>query len=329
MKEIFKKTIIILFAVWILSGVTSAGTNEFPVEEGEIEFMGGKTWYKIVGSGDGLPLIVIHGGPGVPHDYLKPLEGLADERRVIFYDQQGCGNSSQDLARVNWTVEFYVSELHNLRQALNLEHVHILGSSWGGALAADYVLNHPEGVESVIFASPLLSTPRWIKDQEAYLKDLPWDMQRHVEKYQDALLSGNKTLEEKYREKFNEAMDVYYRRHLCRLDPWPEALNLSLEKTNSDIYEGMWGPSEFICNGSLRDYDRTADLHLITVPVFFTCGRFDEANRDTMAYFKGLVPGSELKVFIRSSHTSMLEQPLRYNKKVRKFLKKVEQRLGN
>lgn len=323
MDSIIKRTFIVLLTIWGLFTVASAETGKVPDQEGYVEFMGGKTWYKIVGSGDSIPLIALHGGPGVPHYYLKPLEELADERPVIFYDQRGCGNS-EPLDPTYWTVEFFVEELHQIREQLGLDYVHILGHSWGGALATDYVLTHPEGVESVILASPLISTPLWIKDQKTYLKDLPPRMQKDVEKYEDALLAGNEYLILKYQEDFNNAMDEYYQRHVCRLDPWPEVLNISFEKMNAELYGAMWGPSEFISNGSLQYYDRTGDLHLITAPVLFTCGRFDEASPDTMAYFHTLVPGSELEVFIRSAHSSMLEQPLRYIPKIREFLTKVE-----
>ena len=65
--------------------------------EGTIPYAGGETWYRVVGEGEDpgkLPLLCLHGGPGAPHDYLEPLEKLAATgRRVVFYDQIGCGRS--------------------------------------------------------------------------------------------------------------------------------------------------------------------------------------------------------------------------------------------
>jgi len=65
--------------------------------EGHMDFAGHKTWYRTVGeaaSPDALPLLCLHGGPGATWHHMEPYEALADERRVIFYDQLGCGNSA-------------------------------------------------------------------------------------------------------------------------------------------------------------------------------------------------------------------------------------------
>src|SRR2546421_539893 len=73
---------------------------------GYISVEGGNVWYSIVGAGKaGIPLLTLHGGPGYPHDYLKPLEQLSDERPVILYDQLGCGKSDRPPNRALWRVE--------------------------------------------------------------------------------------------------------------------------------------------------------------------------------------------------------------------------------
>jgi pimeloyl-ACP methyl ester carboxylesterase len=72
-------------------------SSAFPAREGFVSFRGYKVWYRTVGNDEEpgkLPLLVLHGGPGAAHDYLEPIEALARTgRRVIFYDQLGCGNS--------------------------------------------------------------------------------------------------------------------------------------------------------------------------------------------------------------------------------------------
>lgn len=99
------------------------------VDEGRVPVPGGNVWYRSVGEG-GVPLLCLHGGPGAPSDYLKPLEGLADRRRVVFYDQLGCGNSDIPDDRSLWTVERFMDELDAVRDALGLDRVHLFGSSW-------------------------------------------------------------------------------------------------------------------------------------------------------------------------------------------------------
>lgn len=315
-----KRHILRLVVVSFLCMLTVVLNAETEVREGYIDTLGGRTWYKIVGSGDAVPLIVLHGGPAFTHDYLEPLEALANERPVIFYDQGGCGNSDP-LAPQFWTVEYFVYELHQLRTQLNLEKVHILGHSWGTMLGVDYFLTHPEGIVSMVIASPCLSTQRWLDDQAAYLETLPEDIREIIYLHEAAGTYSDP--------EYQEAMMEYYRRFLCRLDPWPDALNRSFAKMNPDIYGTMWGPSEFTCTGTLRNYDRTPDLHLIQVPTLFTCGKYDEAAPETVRYYQSLVPHSKLKFFCKSSHTAMLEEPHKYIKEVRQFLNKVDHRFKN
>ena len=87
-----------------------------PTTEGYIPFKGYQTWYKIVGEKEDagkLPLLCLHGGPGAGYDYLWSLAAMAETgRRVIFYDQLGCGNSHINVSKPEmWTVDLYVEEV--------------------------------------------------------------------------------------------------------------------------------------------------------------------------------------------------------------------------
>src|SRR5574341_433525 len=92
------------------------------ITEGYIPFKSYRTWYKIVGNQDApgkLPLLCLHGGPGASHDYLESLSAMvATGRRVIFYDQLGCGNSHIPVSNPSlWTMELYVEEVNVVRRA--------------------------------------------------------------------------------------------------------------------------------------------------------------------------------------------------------------------
>lgn len=149
------------------------------VREGYIDVPGGRIWYRMAGiGGKGAPLLVLHGGPGAPHDYLEPLEVLADERPVVFYDQLGCGNSDKPDDPSLWTIARHVAEIECVRKALGLERVHILGQSWGSMLAVDYMLTKkPAGVMGLIFSGPCLSASRFAADQRANLSRMPEETQ--------------------------------------------------------------------------------------------------------------------------------------------------------
>jgi len=112
-------------------------------KEGYIKVTGGRIWYKIVGKkSNNPPLVVLHGGPGYPHNYLEPIAALSNQRQVIFYDQLGCGNSDRPNDTKLWTVERFVQELGEVIDTLKLNQYHILGQSWGAALGASFALQN-------------------------------------------------------------------------------------------------------------------------------------------------------------------------------------------
>ncbi|TJY41307.1 alpha/beta fold hydrolase [Cohnella pontilimi] len=289
-------------------------------QEGFIEVPGGKVWYSKMGEGDRTPLLVLHGGPGNTHDPLKAALGvLASDRPVIFYDQLGSGNSNRPHDRSLWKLERFVEELACVREALNLNPVHILGHSWGTMLAASYLVDRkPAGVNSIIFSSPCLDAERWKQDADRLLAQLPADVQQTIQKHQE----NGTTSSEKYR----EAMQVFERQHVCRLDPRPSVLSVSRQKANHSVYLTMWGPSEFYPTGNLKTYNVTPDLSAIALPALFLCGRYDEATPESTQYYQSLVPGAEMCVFENSSHLSYLEETDAYISVVRSFLGQVEGR---
>ncbi|HEY0770789.1 MAG TPA: alpha/beta fold hydrolase, partial [Sphingobacteriaceae bacterium] len=136
--------------------------------QGYVPVPGGKIWYEIIGADKpGTPLLLLHGGPGFTSDYLRPLEALGDVRPVIFYDQLGSGRSDRPQDTALWKLDRFVEELSALRTELNLEKIHLFGHSWGTMLATEYLSQRPEGIQSLVLASPCISTGRWLTDTNA------------------------------------------------------------------------------------------------------------------------------------------------------------------
>ncbi len=286
------------------------------VQEGYVSVSGGIVWYKIVNAGTGIPLLTLHGGPGSSHNYLEPLEQLASERPVIFYDQLGCGKSERPDDTSLWHRERFVAELHQLRKALNLEHVHLFGHSWGTMLAIDYALTRPEGITSLLLASPALSIPRWLQDMKRYRKTLSREAQAILIEHER---SGTTDANE-----YQEVAMEFYRRYLCRLNPWPEPLERTLANEGTPVYNTMWGPAEFYMTGNLLDYDCTPQLAGIAIPTLFTCGRYDEASPEATAWYQSFLPHAELVLFEQSAHMAHLEETERYLRTISNFIRKVE-----
>ncbi|MEM1152237.1 MAG: proline iminopeptidase-family hydrolase [Pseudomonadota bacterium] len=289
-----------------------------PDREGKIAVTGGQIWYGITGQLDSgaLPLLVLHGGPGMNHLYLSPLSDLADERAVIFYDQLDAGASDWPNDPVNWTIDRFLAEIDAVRDALHLKELAIFGNSWGGTLAAAYGATQPEGLAGLVLSSPLIRTATWIADNAAYRAALPQDTQ--------AILSTCEAEGRTDDPSYEEAVEVFYRRHLCRATPWPEFLQRSLETMNLACYGAMWGPNEFTCTGVLADYDGADALAKIAVPTLFTFGAFDEATPESTSAFSKKVPGATFELFEASSHMAFIEERDAYIASLRNFLKSIE-----
>jgi proline iminopeptidase len=286
--------------------------------EGFVDVTGGKVWYKIVGSGTNTPLLILHGGPGGLSLYLKPLEALADDRPVIFYDQLGCGNSPARSDTTLWTIERFVEEITQVREALDLREIHLYGHSWGTMVAADYMLTKPSGVQSLILASPVLSVPRFVHDTDSLLGTLPDSLQELIKHHEREGTTDSP--------EYQSAIMFYWEQFIARRKPWSDDLNRTFEQMNLAMYGYMWGSSEFNATGTLSDYDRTGRLAEITIPTLLSGGEFDEITPATVEYYHSLIPGSQMAILKNCAHVTMHEDPETDVRIIRDFLAGVEKK---
>ena len=284
--------------------------------EGYVTIGGGKVWYNVVGSGDATPLLLIHGGPGIPSSYMDGMAVLASDRPVIFYDQLGCGHSDPNPDTANWTIGYYVAELDTLRQKLGLKDVFLYGHSWGSILAVEYMFTKPSGVRGIILAGPALSASRWSADAQALVETLPDSVQKVIAA---AEASGNHDTPA-----YQGAVMAFYGEYLARKQPWSDGLNAALQTMNPGIYTYICGPSEFALTGTLKTYDCTDRLGSITVPTLFVTGEFDEARPATVEYYKSLIPNAQMAVIKGAGHLEMHDKPEENAKVIRAFMHEVE-----
>ncbi len=308
----------ILLAALLLALCSAGISRENPQPgQGFIEVPGGPVWYRVSGTGPGIPLLVLHGGPGGRICGYSRLDILGNERPIVRYDQLGSGRSGRPDDPSLWTVERFVEELHTVRQQLGLDEMHLLGHSWGGSLAAAYVLEKgTDGIASVILSSPLLSTRMWIEDANFLRSQLPEDVQRTLTEHEHAGTTDS--------DEYQAASDVFYERHVFggeRAESPPECDGAPPGRF---VYETMWGPTEFHATGTLLDFDVTDRLHAIDVPVLFIAGQFDEARPETVAEFQKLVPGSKLFVILDAAHGTLSKKPNEYRSILENFLDSVE-----
>ena len=300
--------------------------NEFTGSEGFIPFRGYRTWYRVIGENEEpgkLPLLILHGGPGASHDYLEPLEAMAQAgRRVIFYDQLGGGNSDHPHDPSMWTVDLFLEELGAVREALALDRLHLLGQSWGGMLAMEYALTRPDGLASLTVADSPASMLQWVSEANRLRAQLPPEVQQTLVRHEQQGTTDS--------QEYQDAMLAFYRRHVCRIDPWPDCVTRTFESLARypEVYNVMNGPSEFHVIGTLKTWDITGRLAEIAVPTLLLSGRHDEATPMIVETIHHRIPGSEWVIFEESSHMPHVEETERYLQVLSEFLARVERNLA-
>ncbi|GAA4723572.1 proline iminopeptidase-family hydrolase [Phytohabitans rumicis] len=272
-----------------------------------VAYRGHETWYRVIGDGPRAPVVILHGGPGAGHDYCVPMGALAgDGRAVVLYDQLGCGNSTHlpDADPGFWTVELWVEELANLVRTLGIaDRFHLLGQSWGGMLAAEYALAHPDGLLSVSICDSPAANELWRAAAHRLRAALPPDVLSALERHEAA---GTLDAEE-----YQAAVRVYEQRHVCRLDPMPAPLAATYAQMAADptVYHTTNGPHEFSATGTFRDWTIVDRLPGITAPTLVVAGAYDEAAPEVWAPFVERIPDVRSHVFPNSSHLPHLEEP--------------------
>jgi L-proline amide hydrolase len=275
--------------------------------EGLARFGDYHTWYRITGDLAGAaPLIVAHGGPGCTHDYVDSFKALAQTgRAVIHYDQIGSGRSTRlpDKGAGFWTVGLFLDELRNLIDHLGIAQRYcLLGQSWGGMMGAEFAVTRPEGLKALVLADSPASMPLWIEETGRLRAALPADVQAVLSRHEQAQTTDHPD--------YVAATKVFNLRHVCRLDPAPEAVERTHKAMEADshVYNLMIGPNEFHITGTLKDWTVIDRLHLIDVPTLLISGAHDEATPATVQPFADRIPDVRWHIFPHSSHMPHVEE---------------------
>lgn len=285
-----------------------------PQTEGYATVPGGRIFWRKFGSGGKTPLLTLHGGPGSSHNYLLPLQALADERPVIFYDQLGCGRADVPEEESVYTIQRSVDELDAVRAALGLERVVLLGHSWGALLAVEYLCQgRGRGVDRLILSGAMASIPQVMAGFDRLFATMPdgWSAEIH------GLEKAGKTGTPEYA----ELVQKFYDKFVLRVPPSPEVLATLEALSKSPAYRVLNGPNEFTIVGKIKDWDRRKDLKAITQKTLITTGEFDEVTLDCHETLRdGIAGKARLAVMTGCSHLTMNEKPEQYNALLRGFM---------
>ncbi len=294
----------------------------YDIVEGHAPFRGHQTWYRVCGDlGSGLtPLVVAHGGPGCTHDYVDAFRDIAETgRAVVHYDQIGNGRSThlRDKPADFWQPALFLDELDSLLKHLGIQDNYaLLGQSWGGMLGSEHAVTTPSGLKALIIANSPASMGLWLQAAARLRSALPAEVQATLLSHE---VAGTIASDE-----YKAASQVFYQRHVCRLDPWPDEVKRTFDAMDADptVYHAMNGPTEFHVIGSLKDWSVIDRLHAIDVPVLLISGRHDEAAPEVVQPFADRIKDVEWVIFENSSHMPHVEERAACMGVVTDFLKR-------
>jgi len=285
--------------------------------EGYVKVLGFRLFYRTYGKPTKGTVLCLHGGPGATHDYLLSLEDLAQfGYQVVMIDQLGCGKSDRPHGTSLYTIPHNVEEVEAVRAALRLGKVHLMGSSYGGALAIATALKYQRRLKSLVVTGGLASVPLTVREMRRLIGRLPPKVRATIAKYEAMEDYGNP--------RYLAAVAEFYRRHVCRLPVWPREVVYSFDHISKPVYYTMNGPNEFTIIGTIKDWDVTDQLPRIRLPTLVTVGRYDEVTPRVAREIHDGIRGSRLVQFEKSAHLAMWEERAHYIEVVRDFLEGVK-----
>jgi proline iminopeptidase len=299
----------------------SGGARLIPITTPKGTF---NVWTKRVGNNPAVKVLLLHGGPGMTHEYFEAADSYFPGAGVeyYYYDQLGSFYSDQPSDSSLWNTERFVEEVEQVRQALGLDqdNFYLLGQSWGGILAMEYALKYQQHLKGLIIANMMASIPAY---NEYAAKTLMPAMNQEVLAEVKALEAKKDYANPRYMELL---IPNHYQLHVLRLPPeqWPDPVNRAFKHVNPDIYIPMQGPSELGASGKLLNWDRTADLPRLSVPTLVIGAAHDTMDPKHMEWMSTQVQRGRYLHCPDGSHLALYDDQRVFFDGVIRFLRDVD-----
>lgn len=284
-----------------------------------------RVWTKKIGSNPRIKVLLLHGGPGGTHEYFEAVDSFFPGHSIeyFYYDQLGSHYSDQPDDPRLWTIPRFVDEVEQVRIALGLDssNFYLMGNSWGGILAMEYALKYQKNLKALLICNMMASAPAYGDyAQNVLAKGVEPKALAEIR----ALEAAGRTNEPRFEEL---VFANYYVDHVLRrpLAQWPEPVTRSFAHLNKKIYVMMQGPSEFGISGTLEKWDRTRDLHLITVPTLVTVARYDTMDPTHMRWMAKEIPHARALELPEGSHLAIYDDQQRFFAGVISFIADVNE----
>jgi proline-specific peptidase len=288
-----------------------------PDRDGFVRIRNKRLYYRRVGEPVRGTLVVLHGGPGLTHEYLAPLADLAGAGfELVFYDQLGCGRSERPTHYREYTIESGADDANQLRRRLGLGRVHLFGHSYGGALALEAAVRYPRAWRSLIVSSGFASMHTLWKGQRMRISQLS---RASRQAWLRADRTGVTT------RAFFRAAEEFRRRFTERTENRPFEVLLAFQHMNGRILKAMGfdAPRLFhdgFVRGTMAGWDITKKIPRIRIPTLITVGQFDHVTPSCAREIHRGIPPSRLVVARGQGHTPFFEDRDRYISLLRNFL---------
>jgi proline iminopeptidase len=301
--------------------ILGGGARMLPIETPNGTF---RVWTKRIGNNPTIKVLLLHGGPGFTHEYLEAFDSFFPSAGIeyYYYDQLGSYYSDQPEDPDLWEVPRFVEEVEQVRQALGLsqDNFYLYGQSWGGILAMEYALKYQQHIKGLIISNMMASIPAYNEYAEnVIMPAMDQAVLAQVKEYE-----ANGDFENpRYMELLFEH---HYVEHTLRmpLEDWPEPVNRVFRHVNADIYIPMQGPSELGASGKLVAWDRTADLHRISVPTLVIGAQYDTMDPKHMEWMAGELPNGKYLYCPNGSHLAMYDDQEVYFDGLIDFIRAVD-----
>ncbi|MBA2176219.1 alpha/beta fold hydrolase [Halobacillus locisalis] len=299
-----------------------SGGDRIKSEEGFIEKHNYRTYYEVHtprgNPYDSTPIILLAGGPGLSFTSLTPLLQLAEERKVIAYDQLGSGKSTRSESFRSLHIEDFIEQFNAIVTEMDLKKFHLLGHSWGTVLGVNIALQYPKETQSLILHSGIADWKKCLEERVKFEeKHSPDELKQIMKKERDGIPTS--TVE---RDRLLKAFNSHF---YCRVE-YPDYLKQSLEDKDIGTNQLIWNPEK---NEAMATYNICDRLHEIKCPALIVSGKFDGISVGQASLFKSGIKDSTHVEFQNSSHYSHIEEESRFLECVRDFLNDVEYYRGD
>lgn len=301
-------------------GIETAGVNMIPINTPKGEF---KVWTKRFGNNPDIKILLLHGGPGMTHEYFEAVETFFQREAYEFYlyDQLGSYYSDQPTDTSLWNIERFVDEVDQVRKAIggDRSNFYIIGNSWGGILGMEYALKHQDQMKGLVVANMMANIEEYNAYAEKLSSELPADILKEIKAFEE---KGD-FKDPRYMELL---LEHYYPKHVCRLDEWPNAVLRSFDHGNDQIYNLMQGPSEMgiIGDAVLANWDIKPRLKNISVPTLMVGAKYDTMDPKAMEEQSKMVQNGRYLYCPNGSHLAMWDDQEVFMNGVISFINDVD-----